>query len=421
MTTPCSVSIESLLAQRAWVSRVARALVAGESDADDLEQEVWLRALEHRPRDQGAIRSWFRTVLRREARDLWRSRTRRQRAEEAVPVAPTDAPTADLVAEADAHRRVVDAVMTLDDPYRTTIVLRYFHELAVSEVARRTGVPRETARTRLRRGLTLLRDRFDAESGGRRDAWIAAVLPLTRHRVPESVALSSAASTTGVLVVAAALLGSGALLFARSESPTEAVAPTSATRERTPKTAEAGPAAPRPWALADDPAEVAEARDGSADLRRAVDHPAAFAARSTSTAVVSDAFDEAFAVVNDPGEADTAKLLRAIGLLRGLVAARVREGQCRVGIGRCLFRLGRREESRAEFETALALGGFGPFTRSWAWLRLGCIADLDGRRAEAEGHYRDVLGLPDAPNLDPQKSRASLFLERPYAGYAVDR
>jgi tetratricopeptide (TPR) repeat protein len=142
---------------------------------------------------------------------------------------------------------------------------------------------------------------------------------------------------------------------------------------------------------------------------------------SSSGTAAADALTAALAIAHDPAEADEAKLTNTIEVLRGFAAAGVCEGQCRVEIGRCLFRLGRHAEAQEALEAGLAVEGFGPFTSSWAWLRLGCIADLDGRRTDAEAFYRDVLGLPDAPNLRYQKSRAALFLDRPYAGYALDR
>ena len=45
MSTPRPVPIEDLLAQRDWVRRLARGLVEGAEDRDDVEQETWLRAL----------------------------------------------------------------------------------------------------------------------------------------------------------------------------------------------------------------------------------------------------------------------------------------------------------------------------------------------------------------------------------------
>jgi RNA polymerase sigma factor (sigma-70 family) len=52
---------------------------------------------------------------------------------------------------------VIDAVLSLSEPIRSTIVLRYLEDLPPREVARRLGVPIETVRSRSRRGLEDMR------------------------------------------------------------------------------------------------------------------------------------------------------------------------------------------------------------------------------------------------------------------------
>jgi RNA polymerase sigma-70 factor (ECF subfamily) len=52
---------------------------------------------------------------------------------------------------------VQEAVASLPDPYRETIVLRYFGELSIAEIASVTGRPIGTVKTHLGRGLLRLR------------------------------------------------------------------------------------------------------------------------------------------------------------------------------------------------------------------------------------------------------------------------
>ena len=167
----------ALLAERSWVRRVARALVRDGARSDDLEQSVWLRALE-RPREVRSPRAWLGTALRNAAVDLFRREGRRRRREEAAARSDT-APAADeAVARAEALRRAVDAALALHEPYRTVVVLRFFEDVAPPAIAERLGVPLETVRTRLRRALEILRARLDDEHGGDRRAWLALLLPL---------------------------------------------------------------------------------------------------------------------------------------------------------------------------------------------------------------------------------------------------
>ncbi|MHC4470397.1 MAG: RNA polymerase sigma factor, partial [Planctomycetota bacterium] len=172
------VPLDHLLAHRAWVRRIARALMRDESRAQDLEQEVWRKAIARPPRDRGGLRGWLGTVLRRAASDQRRSEDRRSRHEKAAASPGTFPDVADLVAEAESHRRVVTAVMALAEPARSTVLLRYFEDLPPGEVARRLGVPVETVRTRLKRALPILRSRLDAEHGGDGTSWILALAPL---------------------------------------------------------------------------------------------------------------------------------------------------------------------------------------------------------------------------------------------------
>src|SRR5205823_5109556 len=86
--------------------------------------------------------------------------------------------TADVVAEAESHKRLVLAVLELPEPYRSTVLLRWFEDLAPRDVAGRTGVPVETARTRLKRAHGMLRARLDRDAGG----W-APALPLAAPKL----------------------------------------------------------------------------------------------------------------------------------------------------------------------------------------------------------------------------------------------
>ena len=208
--------LEELLAHRAWVRRVARALLLDESRADDLEQEAWLRALRG-----PAVRSpkaWLGTVLRNAASNLRRGETRRREHESATPPASPPPSPADLLERAEVVERVARAVRELEDPHRTVVLLRYFEDLAPPEVASRLGVPVETVRTRLKRALVLLRARLDAEEGSGRRRWMALLLPLAKPSVPgppqAAAGGSSLAAAAGVVAmgwkvkvaVAAALL-----------------------------------------------------------------------------------------------------------------------------------------------------------------------------------------------------------------------
>ncbi len=195
------VSVEALLAQREWVARIARSLVGDASTADDLVQQAWVRYLRRPPERAGALRAWLRTVLRNEVRQLWRSGARRH-AREAQREPPRAVPRPDeVVQRAEDQRRVAAAVLDLDEPYRTTLLLHFYEGLATSEIAARTNVPVETVRTRTKRALARLRAKLDARHGGDGAAWALALLPLASWtRADASAALTAQGTSTAAIV-----------------------------------------------------------------------------------------------------------------------------------------------------------------------------------------------------------------------------
>ncbi|MCC7138415.1 MAG: sigma-70 family RNA polymerase sigma factor [Planctomycetes bacterium] len=171
MDPAAAPDVERLLAERAWVRRLAGALVRQDADADDVAQDAALAALEHAPARVERPRAWLATVVRNLVRTRARGAARRA-ARERTARAPLAGPaTDDVVARAELVERVARLVLALDEPYRTTVLLRYFEDEPPRRVAERTGVPVETVRTRTRRALATLRARLDGERGGR-GAWV---------------------------------------------------------------------------------------------------------------------------------------------------------------------------------------------------------------------------------------------------------
>jgi RNA polymerase sigma factor (sigma-70 family) len=195
---------EALLAHVEWVRRLARLLVANVHDADDVEQETWRQALERPPRTARSLRHWFAAVVRNVARKRVRGEEARERNERGAAASATAA-TYDVTARAELHRRVVDAVLSLEEINRIPLLLRFFDDLSAAEVAQRLGVPVETARTRIKRGLALLRARLGAEFGSDGVEGIAALLPLVTGGKGTAAVATAAAAGGGT----AALAGGG--------------------------------------------------------------------------------------------------------------------------------------------------------------------------------------------------------------------
>jgi RNA polymerase sigma factor (sigma-70 family) len=208
-------SAEALLSHADWVRALARTLVDDPDRADDLAQEAWLDALERPPRDARNLRGWLAQVVRNAARQARRSQTRRDARERDVARPEALPSTAELVAHAELQREVVDHVLALSEPYRTTVLLRYFQGLDAREIAARQAVPLATVRTRLQRALAQLRERMD-RARGERASWCAALLPLAYGRGAPGAALRTMTSVSigGGSVAIAWKAGLAALVLA---------------------------------------------------------------------------------------------------------------------------------------------------------------------------------------------------------------
>ncbi len=161
---PNSYSLDQLLAEEQWVRALVRGLVASpDEDADDLTQQVFLKALTHPPRKGGGLpgpRAWLRKVAERLAFHSQRSSQRRRHHEaEVEPPAITPA-AAEVVARVATRQRVVEAVMALDEPYRSTTLGRYFEGMEVAAMAEQWDTTPAAIRKRLSRARSLLRDRL---------------------------------------------------------------------------------------------------------------------------------------------------------------------------------------------------------------------------------------------------------------------
>ncbi|MBK7876878.1 MAG: sigma-70 family RNA polymerase sigma factor [Planctomycetes bacterium] len=213
--TPIHRDPQVLLEHAGYVRALARELVFDAHLARDLEQDVWLAALQNVPSDLRHPRAWLATIARNLA---WRARRgSRRRAEREERSAHAEViPSSEVVLEREELRAaVVRAVLALDEPSRSALVLRYLEEVSPDVAAKRLGVPLETFRTRVKRGLQELRARMERDHDGDHGAWCLALVTELRLE-PESamqIAWKAAAALfTGGLVVSTThkVLGSAA-------------------------------------------------------------------------------------------------------------------------------------------------------------------------------------------------------------------
>ena len=85
--------------------------------------------------------SWLASVARKLQHDRVRSEVARKGREQSV--SRPESESFEVVERSARQRRVAEAVMQLAEPYRSTILYRYFDGLETSEIAARMGVPFE--------------------------------------------------------------------------------------------------------------------------------------------------------------------------------------------------------------------------------------------------------------------------------------
>jgi RNA polymerase sigma-70 factor (ECF subfamily) len=203
---PPPLRAEELLAHAGWLRQLALGLVRGAADPEDLVQATYLAALRSPPERDLPIRRWLAQVLRNVWKMRVRASTRRTfRETEFAAVEYADGATSPeaLLARFQTQRLLGDLVAELDEPYRSTVLLRYQEGLSSAEIARTQNVPPGTVRWRLMTGLEKLREALDTKNEGDRRAWMAMLIPFGK---PLKAAVAKGASVK-LYVMAAAALG----------------------------------------------------------------------------------------------------------------------------------------------------------------------------------------------------------------------
>jgi RNA polymerase sigma factor (sigma-70 family) len=172
--------VESVLAEATWLRGLALCLARDHDEAEDLVQETWMAAMRASPEPRASLRPWLGQVLRNLRSHRLRGSSRRRAREVGAALLQQGeavGSTECLLTRLELQRTVADMVRELDEPYRTTLLLRFFEDRTPVEIAQAQGVPGGTVRWRLNEGIRRLRIRLDEAHGGSRDSWRAMLLP----------------------------------------------------------------------------------------------------------------------------------------------------------------------------------------------------------------------------------------------------
>ena len=140
-------------------------------EAEDVLQEaflqVWRRARDF-DESRGRAFTWLVTIARSRALDRLRALGSRTRLADEVAQAPHDnvADAAEDAVKSEQGTIVRQALAELPDEQRRALFLAYFEGLTQTEIAARLGDPLGTVKTRMRSGLTRLRELLRDKSRG---------------------------------------------------------------------------------------------------------------------------------------------------------------------------------------------------------------------------------------------------------------
>jgi RNA polymerase sigma-70 factor (ECF subfamily) len=152
-------------------------LTGNRDTAEDLFQEVWMRVLVRGAQFNGKSRfeTWLFTIARNLAIDQRRKRTVNS-LDELIDGAGDDdramtfevaagGPTPfDHVSSLEDREKIAAALLELDTLHREVMVLRFHEEMSLEEIAKVTRAPLSTVKSRLYRGLAMIKPRLGADA-----------------------------------------------------------------------------------------------------------------------------------------------------------------------------------------------------------------------------------------------------------------
>jgi RNA polymerase sigma-70 factor (ECF subfamily) len=140
--------------------RLAWAILADDGDADDATQDAFSLAWRNRAslRDPERFDAWFGRILI----NVCRQRLRHRALQKVRWLDDTNVlPVADSSAHVSARDAISRAMSRLDADHRIVVVLRYWADMPIEEIAERLDVPSGTVKSRLHYALRSMRPRLE--------------------------------------------------------------------------------------------------------------------------------------------------------------------------------------------------------------------------------------------------------------------
>jgi RNA polymerase sigma-70 factor (ECF subfamily) len=158
-------AIESLIHRyQGGVYRLCISVLGDPADAEDAAQETFIAAVKALGgfRGQSAFTTWLYAIAINACRRQLRRRLHSRRLHLALAAGqptlagPPDDPERTLL-QRDASEKLWQAVAALSEKHRLPVILRYYHDLPIAEIARLLGVNEGTVHSRLSNARERLR------------------------------------------------------------------------------------------------------------------------------------------------------------------------------------------------------------------------------------------------------------------------
>lgn len=142
------------------IFRFVRAHTRDTSEAEDLTQEVFIRAYKHRERlaDIGNVRAWLFQVAVNICRDFARKKQRHPLVYlRDVPDVMSVKAAEDEAEHRETNRNLMNMVLRLPTKFKEVILLYYVEDCSIPQIGWMLQIPASTVKTRLHRARNQLR------------------------------------------------------------------------------------------------------------------------------------------------------------------------------------------------------------------------------------------------------------------------
>lgn len=145
-----------------WLVSFLAHMISSRTDAEELAQNVLVRAFFALPRFRGdaSFRTWLRTIATREAFSFYRKRGDLPTPTETIEeLTQAEAPAQGQIAEREAIQHCLNRVPY---PYREILVLRYVEELSLDEIGEALELGKSATKMRLKRAREFFQEAYSS-------------------------------------------------------------------------------------------------------------------------------------------------------------------------------------------------------------------------------------------------------------------